>query len=122
MLIGGIQGGLNLKHGRLLIMPVGIENLATGLHRFKCSETQDRQDVIDQREAERFDMQKQQFADNQTANQLSMKTNQFQLGRKAQAEAEEKNFTRKRGITFANKWEGLRVLLRWAMTKKVITL
>lgn len=61
-------------------MPVGIENLATGfLQGLNARKQQDRQDVIDQREAERFDMQKAQFADNQAANQLSMKTNQFQL-------------------------------------------
>ena len=61
-------------------MPVGIENLATGfLQGLNARKQQERQDVIDQREAERFDMQKQQFADNQAANQLAMKTNQFQL-------------------------------------------
>ena len=61
-------------------MPVGIENLATGfLQGLNARKQQERQDVIDQREAERFDMQKAQFADNQAANQLSMKTNQFQL-------------------------------------------
>lgn len=61
-------------------MPVGIENLATGfLQGLNARKQQKRQDVIDQREAERFDMQKAQFADNQAANQLSMKTNQFQL-------------------------------------------
>lgn len=62
-------------------MPVGIENLATGfLQGLNARKQQERQDIIDQREAERFDMQKAQFADNQAANQLSMKTNQFQLG------------------------------------------
>ena len=61
-------------------MPVGIENLATGfLQGLNARKQQERQDVIDQREAERVDMQKQQFADNQAANQLAMKTNQFQL-------------------------------------------
>ena len=61
-------------------MPVGIENLATGfLQGLNARKQQERQDVIDQREAERFDMQKQQFADQQAANQLSLKTNQFQL-------------------------------------------
>ena len=59
--------------------------------------TEDRQDVIDQREAERFDMQKQQFADNQAANQLSMKTNQFQLGQSSGRGRKRKNFARKRG-------------------------
>ena len=62
-------------------MPVGIENLATGfLQGLNAKKQQERQDVIDQREAERFDMQKAQFADQQAANQLSLKTNQFQLG------------------------------------------
>ena len=63
-----------------MAIPVGIENLATGfLQGLNAKKQQERQDVIDQREAERFDMQKAQFADNQAANQLSMKTNQFQL-------------------------------------------
>ena len=40
-------------------MPVGIENLATGfLQGLNARKQQERQDVIDQREAERFDMQK----------------------------------------------------------------
>ena len=61
-------------------MPVGIENLATGfLQGLNARKQQERQDVIDQREAERFDMQKQQFAGQQEANALSLKTNQFQL-------------------------------------------
>ena len=55
-------------------MPVGIENLATGfLQGLNAKKQQERQDVIDQREAERFDMQKQQFADNQASNALSLK-------------------------------------------------
>ena len=38
-------------------MPVGIENLATGfLQGLNAKKQQERQDVIDQREAERFDM------------------------------------------------------------------
>lgn len=61
-------------------MPVGIENLATGfLQGLNARKQQERQDIIDQREAERFDMQKQQFAGQQEANALSLKTNQFQL-------------------------------------------
>ncbi|HMU88843.1 MAG TPA: hypothetical protein PKC11_14625, partial [Agitococcus sp.] len=74
-------------------MPVGIENLATGfLQGLNARKQQERQDVIDQREAERFDMQKQQFADNQAANQLAMKTNQFQLGQ-AQKTADRDDIT-----------------------------
>lgn len=74
-------------------MPVGIENLATGfLQGLNARKQQERQDVIDQREAERFDMQKAQFADQQAANQLSMKTNQFQLGQ-AQKTADRDDIT-----------------------------
>jgi hypothetical protein len=74
-------------------MPVGIENLATGfLQGLNARKQQERQDVIDQREAERFDMQKEQFADNQAANQLAMKTNQFQLGQ-AQKTADRDDIT-----------------------------
>ena len=74
-------------------MPVGIENLATGfLQGLNAKKQQERQDVIDQREAERFDMQKQQFTDQQAANALSMKTNQFQLGQ-AQKTADRDDIT-----------------------------
>ena len=87
-------------------MPVGIENLATGfLQGLNAKKQQERQDVIDQREAERFDMQKQQFADNQAANQLSMKTNQFQLGQ-AQAEAEREKILQEKEDNFRKQWEG----------------
>ena len=65
-----------------------------------------RQDVIDQREAERFDMQKQQFADNQAANQLSMKTNQFQLNQAQKAERD--RILKRKGLTFANNLKVLR--------------
>ena len=87
-------------------MPVGIENLATGfLQGLNAKKQQERQDVIDQREAERFDMQKAQFADNQAANQLSMKTNQFQLGQ-AQAEAEREKILQEKEDNFRKQWEG----------------
>ena len=87
-------------------MPVGIENLATGfLQGLNARKQQERQDVIDQREAERFDMQKAQFADNQAANQLSMKTNQFQLGQ-AQAKAEREKILQEKEDKFRKQWEG----------------
>ena len=87
-------------------MPVGIENLATGfLQGLNAKKQQERQDVIDQREAERFDMQKAQFADNQAANQLSRKTNQFQLGQ-AQAEAEREKILQEKEDNFRKQWEG----------------
>jgi len=87
-------------------MPVGIENLATGfLQGLNARKQQERQDVIDQREAERFDMQKAQFADNQAANQLSMKTNQFQLGQ-AQAKAEREKILQEKEDNFRKQWEG----------------
>ena len=87
-------------------MPVGIENLATGfLQGLNAKKQQERQDVIDQREAERFDMQKAQFADNQAANQLSMKTNQFQLGQ-AQAKAEREKILQEKEDNFRKQWEG----------------
>ena len=87
-------------------MPVGIENLATGfLQGLNARKQQERQDVIDQREAERFDMQKQQFADQQAANQLSLKTNQFQLGQ-AQAKAEREKILQKKEDNFRKQWEG----------------
>ena len=54
-------------------------------------------------------MQKAQFADNQAANQLSMKTNQFQLGQ-AQAEAERDRILQEKEDNFRKQWEGLRVL------------
>lgn len=74
-------------------MLTGIENLATGfLQGLNAKKQQERQDVIDQREAERFDMQKQQFADQQAANALSLKTNQFQLGQ-AQKTADRDDIT-----------------------------
>lgn len=74
-------------------MPVGIENLATGfLQGLNAKKQQERQDVLDQREAERFDMQKQQFAGQQAANALSLKTNQFQLGQ-AQKTADRDDIT-----------------------------
>ena len=65
-------------------------------------------------------MQKQQFADQQAANQLSLKTNQFNLTQ-AQAKLKEKKSYKKKRITFANSGKVLRVLLRWVMTKKAIT-
>lgn len=87
-------------------MPVGIENLATGfLQGLNARKQQERQDVIDQREAERFDMQKAQFADNQAANQLSMKTNQFQLNQ-AQAKAEREKIIQEKEDKFRKQWEG----------------
>jgi hypothetical protein len=87
-------------------MLVGIENLATGfLQGLNARKQQERQDVIDQREAERFDMQKEQFADNQAANQLSMKTNQFQLGQ-AQAKAEREKILQEKEDNFRKQWEG----------------
>lgn len=87
-------------------MPVGIENLATGfLQGLNARKQQERQDVIDQREAERFDMQKAQFADNQAANQLSMKTNQFQLNQ-AQAKAEREKILQEKEDKFRKQWEG----------------
>ena len=87
-------------------MPVGIENLATGfLQGLNARKQQERQDVIDQREAERFDMQKQQFADQQAANQLSLKTNQFQLGQ-AQAKAEREKILQEKEDNFRKQWEG----------------
>ena len=83
-------------------MPVGIENLATGfLQGLNARKQQERQDVIDQREAERFDMQKAQFADQQAANQLSMKTNQFQLGQAQKQQIEKKSYNQQQdGLTF----------------------
>lgn len=87
-------------------MPVGIENLATGfLQGLNARKQQERQDVIDQREAERFDMQKQQFTDQQAANALSMKTNRFQLSQ-AQAEAERKKILQEKEDKFRKQWEG----------------
>lgn len=87
-------------------MPVGIENLATGfLQGLNARKQQDRQDVIDQREAERFDMQKEQFAGQQAANQLSLKTNQFQLGQ-AQAKAEREKILQEKEDNFRKQWEG----------------
>ena len=87
-------------------MPVGIENLATGfLQGLNARKQQERQDVIDQREAERFDMQKQQFADQQAANQLSLKTNQFQLGQE-QAKAEREKILQEKEDNFRKQWEG----------------
>jgi predicted CopG family antitoxin len=87
-------------------MPVGIENLATGfLQGLNARKQQERQDVIDQREAERFDMQKEQFAEQQAANQLSLKTNQFQLGQ-AQAKAEREKILQEKEDNFRKQWEG----------------
>ena len=87
-------------------MPVGIENLATGfLQGLNARKQQERQDVIDQREAERFDMQKQQFADQQAANQLSLKTNQFNLTQ-AQAKAEREKILQEKEDNFRKQWEG----------------
>ena len=87
-------------------MPVGIENLATGfLQGLNARKQQKRQDVIDQREAERFDMQKQQFADQQAANQLSLKTNQFNLTQ-AQAKAEREKILQEKEDNFRKQWEG----------------
>ena len=87
-------------------MPVGIENLATGfLQGLNARKQQERQDVIDQREAERFDMQKQQFADQQAANALSLKTNQFQLAQ-AQAKAEREKILQEKEDNFRKQWEG----------------
>lgn len=87
-------------------MPVGIENLATGfLQGLNARKQQERQDVIDQREAERFDMQKAQFAEQQAANQLAMKTNQFQLGQ-AQAKAEREKILQEKEDNFRKQWEG----------------
>ena len=87
-------------------MPVGIENLATGfLQGLNAKKQQERQDVIDQRETERFDMLKAQVADNQAANQLSMKTNQFQLGQ-AQAKAEREKILQEKEDNFRKQWEG----------------
>lgn len=70
-------------------MPVGIENLATGfLQGLNAKKQQERQDVIDQREAERFEMQKQN-------NALSMKTNQFNLeNSQKQALRQDKDYER----------------------------
>lgn len=86
-------------------MPVGIENLATGfLQGLNARKQQERQDVIDQREAERFDMQKEQFAGQQAANQLSLKTNQFQLGQ-AQAKAEREKILQEKEDNFRKQWE-----------------
>lgn len=87
-------------------MPVGIENLATGfLQGLNARKQQERQDVIDQREAERFDMQKEQFTDQQAANALSLKTNQFQLGQ-AQAKAEREKILQEKEDKFRKQWEG----------------
>ena len=87
-------------------MPVGIENLATGfLQGLNARKQQERQDVIDQREAERFDMQKEQFTDQQAANALSLKTNQFQLGQ-AQAKAEREKILQEKEDNFRKQWEG----------------
>ena len=87
-------------------MPVGIENLATGfLQGLNARKQQERQDVIDQREAERFDMQKQQFADQQAANALSLKTNQFNLTQ-AQAKAEREKILQEKEDNFRKQWEG----------------
>ena len=84
-------------------MPVGIENLATGfLQGLNAKKQQERQDVLDQREAERFDMQKQQFTDQQAANALSMKTNQFQLGQ-AQAKADRDKILQEEADNFHKK-------------------
>ena len=87
-------------------MPVGIENLATGfLQGLNARKQQERQDVIDQREAERFAMQKQQFAGQQAANQLSLKTNQFNLTQ-AQAKAEREKILQEKEDNFRKQWEG----------------
>lgn len=87
-------------------MPVGIENLATGfLQGLNAKKQQERQDVIDQREAERFDMQKQQFAGQQEANALSLKTNQFQLNQ-AQAKADRDKILQEKEDNFRKQWEG----------------
>ena len=87
-------------------MPVGIENLATGfLQGLNARKQQERQDVIDQREAERFDMQKAQFADNQAANALSLKTNKFNLTQ-AQAKAEREKILQEKEDKFRKQWEG----------------
>ena len=87
-------------------MPVGIENLATGfLQGLNARKQQERQDVIDQREAERFDMQKQQFAEQQAANALSLKTNQFNLTQ-AQAKAEREKILQEKEDNFRKQWEG----------------
>lgn len=87
-------------------MPVGIENLATGfLQGLNARKQQERQDVIDQREAERFDMQKEQFTDQQAANALSLKTNQFQLGQ-AQAKAEREKLLQDEADNFHKKMKG----------------
>ena len=87
-------------------MPVGIENLATGfLQGLNARKQQERQDVLDQREAERFDMQKEQFAGQQAANQLSLKTNQFQLGQ-AQTEADRKKILQEEADNFHKKMKG----------------
>ena len=62
-------------------MPVGIENLATGfLQGLNARKQQERQDVIDQREARAFWYAKQQFADQQAANQLSNENKPISIG------------------------------------------
>ena len=50
-------------------------------------------------------MQKQQFADQQAANALSLKTNQFQLGQ-AQAKAEREKILQEKEDNFRKQWEG----------------
>ena len=87
-------------------MPVGIENLATGfLQGLNARKQQERQDVIDQREAERFDMQKQQFADTRASNALSLKSNQFNLTQ-VQAKAERDRILQEEADNFHNKMKG----------------
>ncbi|WP_297925907.1 hypothetical protein [uncultured Agitococcus sp.] len=84
----------------------GIENLATGfLQGLNARKQQERQDVIDQRETERFEMQKQQFTDQQAANALSMKTNQFQLNQE-QAKADRDKILQEKEDNFRKQWEG----------------
>lgn len=59
-------------------LPIGLSGLASGfMQGLDRAEQKKRQDVIDQREAERFDMEKQRFADNQKANALSLEMNEF---------------------------------------------
>lgn len=89
-----------------MAIPVGIENLATGfmqgLDRKRLLERQDAQDAM---QKERFDMDKQQFADTRASNALSLKSNQFNLTQ-AQAKAERDRILQEEADNFHNKMKG----------------
>jgi hypothetical protein len=87
-------------------MPVGLSNLVTGLTQgLAIADQKKRQDVLDAREAERFDMQKQQFADQQKASDLAMQTNQFNLTN-AQSEAARKKLLQEEADNFHKTMKG----------------